>query len=120
MTKKAPRTTTVSFLEHFRKVPDTRQASKVHFPLDEILLLVLCAVISGADGWVEVAEWGKKKLNFLRQFLPYTQGTPTHDRLGEIFAALDAKALQQCFIFQALGTKPPALAGRVDFSPYFS
>jgi hypothetical protein len=29
---------------------------------------VLCAVISGADGWVEVAEWGKKKLDFLRQF----------------------------------------------------
>jgi len=98
MTKEATKATTISFLEHFRKVPDPRQTSKVHFLLDEILLLVLCAVISGADGWVEAAAWGKKKLDFLRQFLPYAHGTPSHDQLGRIFAVLDAKAFQQCFI----------------------
>jgi predicted transposase YbfD/YdcC len=98
MTKERTETTTVSFLEHFRNVPDPRQDRKVRFPLDELFLLVLCAVISGADGWVEVAEWGKKKLDFLRQFLPYTYGTPSHDQLGRLFSALDAKAFQQCFI----------------------
>jgi predicted transposase YbfD/YdcC len=98
MTRKESKTTRVSFLEHFRNVPDPRQSSKVHFPLDEIFLLVLCAVISGADGWVEVAAWGKKKLDFLRQFLPYAHGTPSHDQLGNIFAVLDAKAFRQCFI----------------------
>ena len=95
---KETKTTTVSFLEQFRNVPDPRQGRKVRFPLDEIFLLVLCAVISGADGWVEVAEWGQKKLDFLRQFLPYEYSTPSHDQLGRIFAVLDAKAFQQCFI----------------------
>jgi len=62
----------IVFLEHFATLEDRRQQSKVQFPLDEVLLLVLCAVISGADGWVEIATWGKKKLDFLRRFLPYT------------------------------------------------
>lgn len=88
----------IAFLEHFKTLEDTRQQSKVHFPLDEVLLLVLCAVISGADGWVEIAAWGKKKLDFLRRFLPYAYGTPSHDQLGNIFAVLDARQFQQCFI----------------------
>jgi predicted transposase YbfD/YdcC len=89
---------TLAFLDHFSSLKDTRQKSKVRYPLDEVLLLVLCAVISGANGWVEVAAWGKKKLSFLRRFLPYEHGTPSHDQLGLIFAALDAKQFQQCFI----------------------
>lgn len=112
MTKKERKATPVSFLEHFRKVDDPRQTSKVQFPLDEIFLLVLCAVISGADGWVEIAEWGKKKRDFLRQFLSYTYGTPSHDQLGNIFAVLEAKQLQQCFIDWVQGLRQ-ALKGVV-------
>jgi predicted transposase YbfD/YdcC len=88
----------IAFLEYFGTLEDRRQQSKVQFPLDEVLLLVLCAVISGANGWVEIATWGKKKLDFLRRFLPYTYNTPSHDQLGNIFAVLDAKQFQQCFI----------------------
>lgn len=96
---------TIDFLQHFKGLSDPRQASKVHYPLDEVLLLVLCAVISGADGWVEVATWGKKKLDFLRRFLPYECGTPSHDQLGTLFGALDAKQFQQCFIDWVAGLK---------------
>ena len=58
----------------------------------------LCAVLSGAGSWVEVALYGKRKLAFLRRFLPFAEGTPSHDQLGNIYAALDDEQFQECFI----------------------
>lgn len=88
----------LDFLDHFADLPDPRQALKVLYPLDEVLLLTLCAVLCGADGWVSVALFGEQKLKFLRRFLPFANGTPSHDQLGLIFGALDAAAFQNCFI----------------------
>ena len=88
----------VEWLEHFEQLDDPRQSGKVWYPLDEVLLLCLLAVLAGAEGWVEVEEFGQSKLDFLRRFRAFKKGTPTHGQLGEIFAALDAEAFQQCFI----------------------
>ena len=88
----------LDFLEAFSALPDPRQSKKVLYPLDEVLLLTLCAVLCGADGWVSVALFGEQKLKFLRRFLPFENGTPSHDQLGLIFGALDAQAFQTCFI----------------------
>jgi predicted transposase YbfD/YdcC len=88
----------VEWLEHFEPLEDPRQQGKVWYPLDETLLLCLLAVLAGAESWVEIAEFGKKKLDFLRQFRPFENGTPSHDQLGDLFAALDAEAFQHCFI----------------------
>ena len=46
------------FLNHFGRMDDPRQAGKILYPLNEIFLLVLCAVISGADGWTSIALYG--------------------------------------------------------------
>jgi len=88
----------LDFLEHFAALPDPRQSKKVLYPLDEVLLVTLCAVLCGADGWVSVALFGRQKLDFLRRFLPFANGIPSHDQLGLIFGALDAQAFQTCFI----------------------
>lgn len=88
----------LDFLAHFSCLPDPRQAVKVLYPLDEVLLLTLCAVLCGADGWVSVALFGRRKLEFLRGFLPFENGTPSHDQLGLIFGALDSVSFQTCFI----------------------
>ena len=88
----------IEWLEHFEPLEDPRQSGKVWYPLDEILLLCLLAVLAGAESWVEIAEFGKKKLDFLRRFRPFENGTPSHDQLGDLFAALDAEAFQRCFI----------------------
>lgn len=88
----------LDFLEHFSALPDPRQSKKVLYPLDEVLLLTLCAVLCGADGWVSVALFGEQKLSFLRRYLPFAHGTPSHDQLGLIFGALDKAAFQTCFI----------------------
>ena len=89
---------TVVFLRHFEDLPDPRQPGKVTYPLDEILLLCLLAVMAGADTFTDIALFGAKKLDFLRRFRPYRDGTPTHDHLGDILATIDAEAFQRCFV----------------------
>lgn len=88
----------VEFLESFEDLDDPRQRAKVLYPLDEILLLVLLGVLACCESWVEIARFGDKKLDLLRRFRPYRDGTPSHDQLGDIFATLDAGQFQGCFI----------------------
>ena len=88
----------VVFLEHFQELPDPRQLGKVVYPLDEVLLLSLLAVLAGAEAFTDIARFGEKKLDLLRRFRPFRDGTPPHDRLGDIFASLDAEKFQQCFV----------------------
>ena len=90
--------TAPAFLTHFQAVEDPRQEGEVLYPLEEILLLVLCGVISGADGWTSIALYGQKKLELLRRLLPYENGTPSHDQLGILFSRLDMEVFQSCFI----------------------
>jgi len=88
----------IVFLKYFRDLPDPRQAGKVVYPLDEILLLCLLAVLAGAETFTDIARFGTKKLDLLRRFLPFRDGTPAHDHLGDIFATLDAEKFQYCFV----------------------
>jgi predicted transposase YbfD/YdcC len=88
----------VVFLNHFKDMPDPRQRGKVMYPLEEVLLLALLAVLAGAESFVDIARFGRMKLEFLRRFRPFRDGTPSHDHLGDIFAALDAEHFQRCFV----------------------
>lgn len=89
---------TVVFLGYFKDLPDTRQAGKVIYPLDEVLLLCLLAVLAGAETIVDIARFGERKLDLLRRFRPFLAGTPAHDHLGDILATLDAEHFQRCFV----------------------
>jgi predicted transposase YbfD/YdcC len=88
---------TIVFLSYFRDLHDPRQRGKVSYPLEEILLLCLLAVMAGAETITDIAVFGVKKLDLLRRFRPFRDGTPTHDHLGDILAALDAEQFQRCF-----------------------
>lgn len=79
---------TVVFLSYFKDLSDPRQRGKITYPLDEILLLCLLAVLAGAETFVDIALFGEKKLDFLRRFRPFKAGTPAHDHLGDILAVL--------------------------------
>ena len=57
-------------LDHFSALTDPRQGWRVLYPLPEILLLVLCATLSGMEDFVEIRLWGEQRLDFLRRFLP--------------------------------------------------
>ena len=88
----------VVFLSHFKNLKDPRQQGKVTYPLDEILLLCLLAVLAGAETVVDIALFGCKKRELLRRFRPFKDGTPAHDHLGDILAVLDAEQFQSCFV----------------------
>jgi predicted transposase YbfD/YdcC len=89
---------TTSFLHYFNDLPDHRQAGKVDYPLPEVLLLILLAVLAGAEAFTDIARFGERKIELLRRFRPFKNGTPSHDHLGDIFATLDARAFQLCFV----------------------
>ena len=88
----------IVFLDCFKDMPDPRQRGKVVYPLDEVLLLCLLAVLGGAETFVDIARSGEKKLELLRRFRLFRDGTPSHDHLGDIFATLDADQFQRCFV----------------------
>jgi len=87
------------YISHFSKMTDPRRTNKgnYYYSLDEILFLVISAVISGANGWTSIEVFGKAKLIWLREFFPYEQGIPSHDVLGKLFARLSAKEFTSCF-----------------------
>ena len=99
-----------SFLAQFAALRDPRQASKVLYPLPEVLLLLLCGTIAGADDFVELALWGGEHLAFLRRFLPYARGVPSHDTLCEVVAALDPELFKTCFARWVERLRDPARA----------
>src|SRR5258708_10556961 len=77
---------TTSFLHYFSGLPDHRQAGKVDYPLPEVLLLILLAVLAGAEAFTDIARFGERKIELLRRFWPHVEGPPPHDHLGDIFS----------------------------------
>src|SRR3978361_1843044 len=86
------------FLHHFKDLTDARQQAKVVYPLDEVLLVALLATLAGAGTFTDIARFCEKKLALLRRFRPFKDGTPPHDRIGDIFVTLDAEQVQRCFV----------------------
>lgn len=86
-----------AILDHFSALSDPREGWRVIYPLREILLLVLCATLSGMEDFVEIRLWGEQRLDFLRRFLPYERGLPAHDTLNDVINALDGELFKACF-----------------------
>jgi predicted transposase YbfD/YdcC len=94
-----------SLVEHFSALSDPRQQWRVVYPLPEILLLVLSATLSGMEDFVEIRLWGEERLEFLRRFLPYERGIPSHDTLGDVINALDPDQFKGCFLDWVAGLR---------------
>ena len=90
----------MSIHEHIKELKDPRRVTKGNFkyPLNEIFFLVISAVISGTEDWQGIALFGEEKIAWLRNFLPYEKGTPSHDVLGDLFARIDLQNFESVFI----------------------
>ncbi len=86
-----------SLIEHFAALEDPRQSWKVLFALSEVLLLVLCGTLAGAEDFVEIRRWGQMHQEFLRRLLPYKAGVPSHDTLNDVINAIDGALFAECF-----------------------
>jgi predicted transposase YbfD/YdcC len=91
-------TPTTTIADHFRDVRDPRTGRRVEHFLVEIITIAICAVICGADSWVEIEEFGQAKEQWLRQFLILPNGIPSHDTFGRVFAWLDPQEFQSGFL----------------------
>ena len=99
-----------SLIDHFAALDDPRQSWKVLFPLPEVLLLVLCATLAGAEDFVEIKRWGQMHQAFLRRLLPYKAGIPSHDTLNDVINAIDGGLFSECFTTWVEGLREPTPA----------
>lgn len=101
---------------HFAKLTDPRvDRTKDHLLLD-IVIIAICAILAGADGWVAVEAFGRAKETWLRTFLELPNGIPSHDTFGRVFAALDPFEFEQSFLswVQAVSAKLGGTSVAVD------
>jgi hypothetical protein len=86
-------------LEAFSSLPEPRSAHTRLYPLTTIIFLTISAVVSGADTWVEIEEFGKDKIDWLKKFVVCPDNRiPSHDTLGDFFKRLDTESFATCFI----------------------
>ena len=91
-------TVNASIVEHFRTLEDPRiERTKKHFLLD-ILVIALCTLLTGGEGFQDMALFGKSKQAWLQTFLALPHGIPSHDTFGRVFARLNPQRFQQCFL----------------------
>ena len=87
----------VQFLDSFEKNEDPRSTKNQLYSVSEILLVTLCAVLCGADGWCDVEMYGKSKINYLRQYLDYNNGVPSDDTIRRFYRKINPSAFEQLF-----------------------
>jgi predicted transposase YbfD/YdcC len=83
--------------EHFAALQDPRTEYLCEHKLIDILTIALCALICGAETWVDVASFGREKRAWLETFLELPNGIPSHDTFGYVFARLDTPQFERCF-----------------------
>jgi hypothetical protein len=85
-------------LKYFSELRDPRVERNREHLLEEILLISIAAVLSGAESWNDIAEYGEDKLEWLRTFLTLPSGIPSHDTFNRVFAALDPEEMEKGFV----------------------
>lgn len=83
--------------KHFGEVTDPRVDRTKDHKLVNIIAIAICAVICGAENWVDVELYGNSKLPWLKTFLELPCGIPSHDTFGRVFGRIDAKEFQKAF-----------------------
>lgn len=100
----------LDLVSYFAEIEDPRiERTKQHKLLD-IIIIAICGMICGAEGWVEIEEFGKEKEEWLKTILELPNGIPSHDTFGRVFARLDPVKFEECF-FQWVQSLNETIAG---------
>jgi len=89
---------TNNFITHFSIINDPRIERHKKHQLIDILFLSVCAVLSGAEGWEDIEDFGLVKLDWLRKYLPFENGIPKHDTIARVLSRIEPASIQTCFI----------------------
>ena len=100
----------------FSELKDIRVNRTKYYPLSEIIFLVLSAVISGAESWDEIADFGKDELLWLRKYYPYENGSPSHDTLNRVMGFINHEHFVECFMnwISSIGKLPSGSLVNLD------
>lgn len=106
------------FIDHFSELDDPRKDINIKYDFLDIVFLTVCAVVSGAEGWKDIKQFGDEKLEWLRQYRAYENGIPADDTIARIIRAIEPEKMNQAFIDwvnelrQDLGHKQIAIDGK--------
>jgi predicted transposase YbfD/YdcC len=88
----------LTVIEGFSDMEDPRIDRQKLYPLIEIVFLTIAAVVSGSDHFTEIQIFGNANLKWLRRFLPFANGIPSHDAIGYFFSKLDPEQFKEKFV----------------------
>lgn len=110
----------VSFLDKFENLEDPRSSRNQRYTMPEILLVTLCAVVCGAEGWADVENYGKSKINHLRSYLEYNNGVPSDDTIRRFYRSINPSEFEKLFrewvetLAKSTGSKVIAIDGKAS------
>lgn len=87
-----------NFITHFSTIQDPRIDRCKKHQLIDILFLSICAVMSGAEGWEDIEDFGLAKLDWLQKYLAFSNGIPKHDTIARVLSRLNPVTIQECFV----------------------
>ncbi|ELE9456954.1 transposase family protein [Salmonella enterica] len=77
------------FIDHFSALDDPRKDINIRYDFLDIVFLTVCAVVSGAEGWKDIKQFGDEKIEWLRQYRTYQHGTPVDDTIARLIRAIE-------------------------------
>ena len=105
-------------LERLEAIPDPRVQRQQRHVFAEVIVLTIIGFLGNCNNWVEVERFAKVRLVWLRTFLKWENGVPSHDTIGRIFAMLRPEALAEIWeawmreMCEPLGLKHVSIDGK--------
>ena len=102
----------------FSDITDPRSAKNSQNLLLELIIMTICAVICGAEGWEDIETFAKEREDWLRRYLTLPYGVPGHDTFRRVFSRINPEELQRCFrrwvraVFHFTGKQVIAIDGK--------
>jgi predicted transposase YbfD/YdcC len=102
----------LSLEESFGKISDPRIDRTKRHKLIDIIVIAICAVICGAEGWEEIEQFGKEKQEWLENILELPSGIPSHDTISRVFSKMNPQEFEKCF-FEWVSSLTESISGVV-------